>query len=176
MAFASFVTDSSRVEQIFAHKPEVYQLFAEANARLMRGRSDLSVGERELIGAFASALGNCRYCAGIHAETARLFGVDARLLEGLVKDFDRVPMDARFSALLAFVRKLCLSGHRLEQADADAVYAAGWSEGALHDAIAVCAFFAFMNRLVQGHGIAASDEALHARGRRHFEDGYRTEF
>jgi hypothetical protein len=38
------------------------------------------------------------------------------------------------------------------QADVDAVFAAGWGEKALHDAIAVTARMIFMSRIIQGHG------------------------
>ena len=37
-------------------------------------------------------------------------------------------------------------------ADAEAVFAAGWDEKALHDAIAITARMAFMQRLVSGYG------------------------
>ena len=60
----------------------------------------------------------------------------------------------------------------MTQADADAVFAAGWDERALHDAIAVSCTFAFMNRLVLGHGIEAIPERFEARGRQHVEKGY----
>jgi hypothetical protein len=46
--------------------------------------------------------------------------------------------------------------------DAESVYAAGWNEGALHDAICVCALFAFANRLVDGHGIMGKSEQMNA--------------
>jgi hypothetical protein len=40
----------------------------------------------------------------------------------------------------------------MAQADADAVFAAGWEERALHDAIAITARMSFMHRLVEGYG------------------------
>lgn len=172
MAFTSYITDDSRVEQIFFHRPDIYRPFAQANDIVMRGPSDLSVRERELIGAYSSALGGCGYCAGIHAETARLFGVEPELLEHMIDDFETAPLDGKQRAMLAFIRKLVLTPHRMIQADADAVYDAGWSEDALHDAIAVSALFAFMNRLVMGHGISADESQFQKRGRRHFETGY----
>ena len=176
MAFTSYIDDPGRVDQIFRHHPDIYRPFAEANARLMRGPSDLTEAERELIGAYSSALGDCDYCAGAHWETARLFGVEEGVLEAMVADLDASPLNDKSRALMAFIRKLCLDGPRMIQADADAVYAAGWSEEALHDAIAVSSFFAFMNRLVQGHGFRADASQFGARGRMHFERGYLTDF
>ena len=43
--------------------------------------------------------------------------------------------------LMAYVRKLTLSPSRLVAADAQAVFAAGWDEQALHDTIAVVCLF-----------------------------------
>jgi hypothetical protein len=42
--------------------------------------------------------------------------------------------------------------------DAEAVLAACWPEQALHDAVAVCAPFKTMNRLVEGLGITAGED------------------
>ena len=39
------------------------------------------------------------------------------------------------------------------QADVDAVLAAGWSEGAVCDALTVCAIFNFFNRWIDGAGV-----------------------
>lgn len=47
------------------------------------------------------------------------------------------------------VLKLTRPPTRVGEADARAVFEAGWNEQALHDAVAVCALFNYMNRLVQ---------------------------
>ena len=59
------------------------------------------------------------------------------------------------------------------QADADAVFAAGWDERALHDAIAVTARMGFMQRLVEGHGFTPwSPEKARTRAEKRVELGY----
>jgi hypothetical protein len=60
---------------------------------------------------------------------------------------------------MAFVKKLTLTPSKMSQADADAVFSAGWDEKALHDAIAVTARMNFMNRLVEGYGFTPMDPA-----------------
>ena len=57
-------------------------------------------------------------------------------------------------------------------ADAREVFEAGWDERALHDAISVAALFNFMNRYVEGHGLALEDSDLAARGEGLMRDGY----
>ncbi len=70
------------------------------------------------------------------------------------------------------MRKLTLTPSRITTADADAVRAAGWSNDALHDAIAVCALHNFFNRWVDGTGVDAADDVLRARGGMLAERGY----
>ena len=74
------------------------------------------------------------------------------------------------------MKKLTQAPTRMIQADADAVFAAGWDEAALHSAIAVCCVFNFMNRLVDGHGIEADRASFSERGRRHVEMGYLAQY
>ncbi len=50
---------------------------------------------------------------------------------------------------LAYVKKLALTPSRIASADAENVFAAGWDEQALYDAVSVCALFNFMNLLVE---------------------------
>ena len=56
--------------------------------------------------------------------------------------------------------------------DAEAVFAAGWDERALHDAVNVVCLFNFMNRLVEGHGVKGADPTLEERGVAIREGGY----
>ena len=44
--------------------------------------------------------------------------------------------------------------------------AAGWTEHALHDAVAVCGLFNLMNRLVDGLGITAGEDYFITAARR----------
>ena len=50
--------------------------------------------------------------------------------------------------------------------------AAGWTEHALHDAVAVCGLFNLMNRLVDGLGITAGGDYFIAAARRLAGAGY----
>ena len=53
------------------------------------------------------------------------------------------------------MEKLTQTPARMTEQDAKAVFAAGWSEAALYDAVKVCALFNFMNRIVEGTGVSA---------------------
>jgi hypothetical protein len=60
----------------------------------------------------------------------------------------------------------------MTQADADAVYAAGWNERALYDAVLVCCLFNFMNRVVEGLGLTPIPEQFDMEGKMITEGGY----
>jgi hypothetical protein len=60
----------------------------------------------------------------------------------------------------------------MTQHDADAVFAAGWDEAALHDAVLTVCLFNFMNRLVEGHGVKGTPDLYLTRGKALHGEGY----
>jgi uncharacterized peroxidase-related enzyme len=169
--FPSFADGGSMLEALKLNPPVSRHLVAYHTA-LMRGDSPLSEAERELIAAFVSGLNACSYCHGVHAATARAFGVDAQLLQQLVDDPELEAAPPKLRPLLRYARKLTLEQTRMTAQDAQEVFAAGWDERALHDAICVAALFNFMNRFVHGHGLSLGDEEYAARGEGLMRNGY----
>lgn len=158
---------------VFSAYPAIYRLWAEMSQALMNGPSPLSQGERELILAYAAGVAGCRFVFVAHSAVAYAWGVEPGTLDRLLSDPDTAPVEPRLKPLLAYVRKLMLTPGQMTQADADAVFAAGWDEQALHDAIAVTARAAFMQRLVEGHGFTPmSPETAATHARRRVERGY----
>lgn len=163
---------TAATSDVWRRFPDKARNLPQLSEAIMRGPSPFSPGERELIAACVSACNACRYCTGVHSQTARAFGVDEALLQSLADDPQAAPVDEKLKPVLAYVRKLTLSPARMVPADAEAVFDAGWDEAALHDAIMVCALFNFMNRVVEGHGLALEADALKTRGRIIAEQGY----
>jgi uncharacterized peroxidase-related enzyme len=140
--------------------------------RLMRSPSPLSPAEREPIAAYVSGVNACRYCYGAHSLVAKGFGIDEAVFETLVDDVERAPVPERLKPILRYARKLTESPSRITQADADAIYAAGWSDEAFAHAVAVIAYFNNMNRLVDGTGIVGTAEDYAQAAGRLIESGY----
>jgi uncharacterized peroxidase-related enzyme len=173
MSFFKSLPENAGPANVFTKYPEIYSLWSTMSQALMNGASPLSQGERELILAYAAGVAGCKFVYGAHSEVAYAWGIRAGLLDRLLENPDTAPVDARLKPLLAFVRKLALTPGAMTQADADAVFAAGWDEHALHDAIAVTARAAFMQRLVEGHGFTPmSRETAAKHARRRVELGY----
>jgi uncharacterized peroxidase-related enzyme len=140
--------------------------------RLMRGPSPLTPGQRELIAAFVSGVNSCRYCHGAHSLVARSFGIDEAVLVTSLDNIEIAPVDARLKPILRYVRKLTETPSRMTASDAAAVYDAGWDDEALLHAIAVCAYFNNMNRLVEGAGIVGTAEEYAVAAQRLVKHGY----
>jgi uncharacterized peroxidase-related enzyme len=167
----SLPSDTTLLDVFRAHPGPVGPLL-ELHERVMRAESPLTPGQRELIAAYVSGLNGCGYCHGVHTATAEAFGVPEGLLPALVADLDSAPVDGRMRPLLRYACVLTLTPSHIVEDDAEAVFAAGWDERALHDAITVTALFNYMNRVVEGAGIRADDAYAQLSGRRLRDVGY----
>ena len=163
--------ENATLADLRSRHSELFELMRPYAQQLMRGPSPLSPGEREMIAAYVSGTNSCRFCFGAHSRTAQGFGIDENLFSALMDNIDTAPIDPKLKPILNYVGKLTQTPSRMTPADAEAVYGAGWDEEALVHAIAVCAYFNQMNRLVEGAGIvgtpddyAKSAERLVARG------------
>lgn len=173
MPFFKSLPDNAGPPHVFKTYPDFYGPWSDMSQVLMNGPSPLSQGERELILAFAAGAAGCRFVCVAHAEVAYAWGIEAGLVERLIEDFDTAPVSPELRHLLAFVRKLMQAPSAMTQADADAVFAAGWEERALHDAIAIAARASFMQKLVEGHGfIPLSPEVAKTHAEKRVKLGY----
>jgi uncharacterized peroxidase-related enzyme len=153
MAIFPSLPDPTTMADVFRAFPHTIRPLVEYHDRLLRDRSPLTVGQRELIAAYVSGVNACTYCHGAHTMAARAFGVDETVFEGLMTSLDAAAVDEKMKPILKYVGKLTRTPSRMTEADAQAVYDAGWDEQALFDAVSVCALFNFMNRIVEGAGI-----------------------
>lgn len=156
------------LDKVFRRFPHAVMPLLEYHDRVLRDWSPLTVAERELIAAYVSGLNACTYCHGAHVVAARAFGIDPALFDGLMADLESCAVDDRLKPLLAYVGILTRAPAMLTEGDAARVYAAGWDEQALFDAVSVCALFNLMNRIVEGSGIKsnpldADDAEMQAR-------------
>jgi uncharacterized peroxidase-related enzyme len=172
MPYLSSLPENGVLMDVFRTFPETSRPLLDYHELVMRGPSPLTVAERELIAAYVSGVNECGYCHGVHTAAAEACGVPVGLPPAAVRDLEAAPVDDRMRAILRYVGKLTSSPGALSQADADAVFAAGWDEQALHDAVIVCALFNFMNRMVNGLGIKADAAYFATSGTRLKDIGY----
>lgn len=149
------------VVDVFMRDPKRYLPYAQFIAAVMSEESELSRVERETIALHVSDLNGCGYCVGSHQA----------VLRGLGADKDAVS-SVRMRPVLDFAHKLTQTPGAVDQADIDAVRAAGWSDQAVEDIINVVSLFASLNRLVDGLGIAGSPAVFEKSGPMIAQHGY----
>lgn len=156
MAVFPSIEGEPALDKVFRRFPHSVMPLLEYHDRVLRDPSPLTVAERELIAAYVSGLNACTYCHGAHVVAARAFGIDAELFDGLMADLETSRVEARLKPILAYVGKLTRAPSMMSDADAARVYAVGWDEQALFDAVSVCALFNLMNRIIEGSGIKSN--------------------
>ncbi|MGH9772409.1 MAG: carboxymuconolactone decarboxylase family protein [Candidatus Acidiferrales bacterium] len=174
MALVRSLPQSAVLADLRRAVPELFDKLRPYGQQLMRGPSPLTPGQRELIAAYVSGVNSCRFCHGTHARVAQAFGMEEGTIKTLLDDIDLAPVEPRLKPILRYARKLTETPNRMTEADAAAVYDAGWSDEALIHAIAVCAYFNNMNRLVEGAGIVGTGRDYSAGAERLVADGYLT--
>jgi uncharacterized peroxidase-related enzyme len=147
------VPEDPHLGQVFHRFPKGVMSLCRFHDEILREESDLTIGEREMIAAVTSATNACNFCFDAHRRAAEIFYVDVDLVDHVVSDFDNAPLDPKLRPLLAYIIKLTRAPAQVTDLDAQAVYAAGWSESALMDAVMVCGLFNLMNRIVEGTGV-----------------------
>lgn len=120
---------------------------------VLRAEGVFTIGERELIAAFVSGLNACTFCYGSHRIYSEIFGIPVGQVDALLVDIETANIPEKMKPVMHYVKKLNALPSKLTQTDADAVFAAGWSEDALFEAVQVCAAFNLMNRIVEGSGV-----------------------
>ncbi len=176
MPFLPSMPADALVKDVYSINPQSFRHWLHVEEAIMRGASAFTAGERELMAAYVSKLNSCTYCASSHSEAAIVLGVERKLIEALTADIDTAPIDKRFKPIFKFLKKLTLTSSKMIQADADAIFAEGWDERALHDIVMVCCCFSFMNRLADGHGLPSDPTLFAARAKRHAEEGYLAQY
>lgn len=172
MSFLKSRPERTRLREIFTLFPKQCRPLLEFHELILRGPSKLTPAERELIFAYGSGINACNFCHESHKFIAEEFKVDPKLFDALLTDVETAPVDEKLKPILRLVKKLTLSPSRMTQADADAVYAAGWDEQAYFDAVMIGALLNFMNRMVDGLGVAATEEENRESAKRLSTVGY----
>jgi uncharacterized peroxidase-related enzyme len=172
MAHLNTLPEDATLLDVFAAYPQLAGPALTLAQQILRGPSELSVQQREFLFAFGSGLNACHFCHESHTAAAGALGADENAIRAAVVDIEQAPVDENFKPLLRYVKKLTERPSQMTRGEANDVRAAGWSDDALHDAIAVCSLNNFYNRWVDGCGADASDNFLAKSGQVLANRGY----
>jgi uncharacterized peroxidase-related enzyme len=160
------------MRDLYRAYPASCRPLGELTEAAMRGPSPFTQGQRELIAAYVSGLNACTYCHGTHTGVAAACGIPPDLVTALLADVDAAPIEAKMKPILRYAKKLTQSPARMGEADAAAIYDAGWSDDALYGTVLVTALFNFYNRLVDGVGLALPEGYVAEAAQRLSTRGY----
>jgi uncharacterized peroxidase-related enzyme len=137
--------------------PNVLAAYAFDNAKLkafiamaddlMLAASGLSKLEREMIAVAVSAANHCHYCLTAHGAALRQRAGDPVLGERVAQNYRSAELPPRHKAMLDFAVKLTEAPDKIEEADRQALRAAGFADRDIWDIAAVAAFYNMSNRL-----------------------------
>jgi uncharacterized peroxidase-related enzyme len=139
----------------------------------MRGPSDWSIGDRELMAAVVSKVNECQFCVTAHSATSSLWYGDHAKVAATLANLETASIDEPLRATLHMLGKLTRE-HSIDPDDIRAVLAEGVSRQQIEDALAVCLVFNITNRLADAFGFTvASPAAMNAGARHLLTRGYR---
>ena len=111
----------------------------------MRGPSDWSVGERELMAAMVAKWNSCEFCVGAHGAVAAKV-LERPAIEAALANFRTAPISEGLKETLVFLEIMTLRPTELTVENAKVVFRSGVSPPALTDAIAVATIFNIVTR------------------------------
>ena len=156
------------------YRPDFYGAPAkEFTHEAMRGPSDWSVGDRELMAAYVSQVNESAFCIGAHSATARRAYQDGPKVAAVLADLESAPVEEGLRATLRMLGQLTREG-TLDAGDMREVLSAGVSRQQVQDALAVCAAFNTTGRLADAFGFEVlSPDGFDAGAKYLLKRGYR---
>jgi alkylhydroperoxidase family enzyme len=94
------------------------------------------------------------------------------LVAAVMRDIETAPITDAEKALLRFVEKVNQDSPSIGTPDIEALYAHGWTDEAVYDAVTVCAMFNFFNRWIDATGVHAMSDEAHRAAAPRMAPGY----
>jgi len=154
------------------YRPDFYGAGALTH-EAMRGRSDWSVGDRELMAAFVAQTLESPFCVAAHSATSTLSLGDTAKVTATLADLDTAPIEEPLRATLRMLGKVA-SEQVIDADDMRAVLAAGATPAQIEDALAVGLAFGITARLANAFDFDLATPAAMNSGAKHLlRRGYR---
>jgi uncharacterized peroxidase-related enzyme len=156
MALGARLPDAARVA--FYHKGFVGTVLGAWTQAAMRGPSEWSVAERELMAAMVATWNSCPFCVGAHRAIA-VHGMDKAVADAALADYHTAPISEPLRAALAMLEIMTLRPDEMRGEQVRAALAAGATRRQLEDAAAVAAVFNIVTRYANALGFAIPTDA-----------------
>ena len=143
----------------FARRPAEWRaFFAYHDALMLKEGGNLTKGDREMIVTTTSAANNCLYCVVAHGAILRIYEKKPLVADQVAVNYRKADISPRQQAMLAFAMKVCLHSDEINDADFEALHAAGFDDEDAWDIAAITAFFGLSNRMASFSGMMPNPE------------------
>ncbi|MEZ4667736.1 MAG: carboxymuconolactone decarboxylase family protein [Anaerolineae bacterium] len=156
------------------YRPDFYGTpMGELTQEAMRGPSEWSVGDRELMAAYVAKMNECEFCIKAHTAVAVKAYQDETRVSAVLSDLETAPIEEPLRATLRMLGKLTRE-HTVDVNDMREVLAAGVSNEQIEDALAVCFAFNTTTRLADAFEFhVPGPEGFEAGAKHLLSRGYR---
>lgn len=139
------------IRSLVMFRPESGKYLYDLAQVLLRGESPLMPAERELIATHVSSRNNCMFCMNSHAAAAReLYGEQRDVVDCVIENVAKAPLNAKMKALLNIAGKVQQSGKAVTEQDIAEAREHGAGDRDIHDTVLIAAAFSMFNRYVDG--------------------------
>lgn len=162
------------IRGLMAFRPQTATPLNALAEVLLRSNEGLSMGERELIATYVSALNDCFFCQSIHGAVAAYY-FDEDLVKKIRSNDTDVEISEKMKALLSIAGAVQRGGKSVQEIQIKYAKNMGATDLEIHDTVLIAAAFCMFNRYVDGLGTFAPDtpEMYRERARKIAEEtGY----
>ena len=147
----------------------------ELTQELLRGKSTLTEGERELIATVVSNGNQCRFCTWAHTAVTGALLMDTTVAEKIKDNIETAPLSEKMKALLTIAGKTGENGDKVTPEMIERAKKVGATDIEIHDTVLIAALFSFYNRYVDGLATVTPENPGFYRtlAKRLVDNGYR---
>ncbi len=143
---------------LLAFRPAIAPSLSALTNTLLRSDEGLLKGERELIGAFVSALNDCFICRHVHGAVAQChLDVDSDFMQKVVTDFQHSELSEKMKSLLAIAESAQRGGKFVTREQVEFARESGATDVEIHDTVLITGLFCLFNRYLDGLGVTSDD-------------------
>jgi uncharacterized peroxidase-related enzyme len=147
----------------------------ELTQELLRGKSTLTEGERELIATVVSNGNQCRFCTSAHTAAADVLMMDNTVTVKIKENIETAPVSEKMKSLLTIAKKTGESGRKVSPDLIARARKAGATDIEIHDTVLIAALFCLYNRYVDGLATVTPEnpEFYQTLAKRLVDNGYK---
>lgn len=135
---------------LLEYRQDTAKPIRELTQLLLRGPSDLTEGERELIATIVSHRNQCNFCSAAHTAAADMLLGEPDTTIKIKQDITTAPISEKMKALLMIASQVQVSGRQVTAAAIANAKSAGATDIEIHDTVLIAALFCLYNRYVDG--------------------------